>query len=105
MASAVLLDVSELSENLLWEISQLDAKFGERCIVVGHADRVRALTGAPTDPATLEARTAQLLDGTTVLAYTTDRAGMRRFARALRNRLEDGRDQGARARTASPAPA
>jgi hypothetical protein len=73
---------------VLWEIEQLTQRFGDRCVLIGHYDRVSALA-TPTDRAltTVEQRLAQLLKGREVLAYTADPAGQRRFAKALRGLL------------------
>ena len=62
--------------------------FGERCLLVGRHDQVGWLADPPAArPGSDEERLLRLLDGHEVLAYTTDRRGMRRFARALRARL------------------
>jgi hypothetical protein len=91
LSSVPLIDVSEPTENLLWEIQELTGQFGSRCVFVGHYDRVRRLAAhaeeAPS-PGALNDRLAILLDGQEVLAYTTDRHGMKRFARALRAKLQ-----------------
>jgi hypothetical protein len=91
LASVSLIDVSEPTENVLWEIQELTGQFGSRCVFVGHYDRVRRLAAhaeqAPS-PGALNDRLAILLDGQEVLAYTTDRHGMKRFARALRAKLQ-----------------
>ena len=90
VASVPLIDVSEPTENVLWEIDALTARFGSRCVVIGHHDRVSRLAAPPgsgPSAGSLDERLARLLDGREVLAYTTDRRGMRRFARALRGTL------------------
>lgn len=90
VSSIVLIDVSEPTEHLLWEIEELSTRFGPRCVLVGEHARVSTLAAPPGEgPASgaLEARAARLLDGREVLAYTTDRRGMRRFASALHARL------------------
>jgi hypothetical protein len=88
LSSLPLIDISEPTENVLWEIEQLTQRFGDRCVLIGHYDRVSALA-TPTDRAltTVEQRLAQLLKGREVLAYTADPAGQRRFAKALRGLL------------------
>ncbi|MGE5156059.1 MAG: hypothetical protein ACM3JP_01010, partial [Betaproteobacteria bacterium] len=87
VADVPLVDISEPTDNLLWEIEQLNARFGPRCVFVGEYARVVHLgTPAPTDPGSQHVQ--RLLDGRTVLAYTTDVAGTERFARALRGTLE-----------------
>jgi hypothetical protein len=88
VSSAPLLDLSDVSENVLWEIEELTRMFGARCLLVGRHDRVARFAAAETPQAgSLDERLLRLLDGHEVLAYTTDRRGMRRFARALRARL------------------
>lgn len=90
VSSASLIDVSEPTENLLWEIQELTG-LRSRCVVVGQYDRVRYLAGDAEEArlaGALNGRLSMLLDGQEVLAYTTDRHGMRRFSRALRAKLE-----------------
>ena len=99
--SLTIIDVSEPTENLLWEIQALTEQFGPRCVFVGKSDRVAALTGSsetvpPRGP--IVERLQRLLDGREVLAYMTNRRGMRRFARALRSRLLELSDLRPRAR-------
>jgi hypothetical protein len=87
VADVPLIDISEPTENVLWEIEQLNARFGPRCVFVGEYPRVVHLgTPAPTDPGAQQVQ--RLLDGRTILAYTTDDAGTRRFTRALLATLE-----------------
>jgi hypothetical protein len=91
LTSVPLIDVSEPTENLLWEIQELTGQFGARCVFVGHYDRVRRLAADAEEAPSLEGlndRLSILLDGQEVLAYTTDRQGMRRFARALRAKFQ-----------------
>jgi hypothetical protein len=89
VASVLLFDISEPTENLLWEIEQLTGRWGSRCIFVGDYDRVQRLAGnAVTRPESLDGRLSVLLDGHEVLGYVADRRGMRRFARALRSKLQ-----------------
>jgi hypothetical protein len=88
--SLTIIDVSEPTENLLWEIQSLTERSGPRCVFVGQSNRVAGLTGSSMNgrpPGSLEGRLLGLLDGREVLAYETGRRGMRRFARALRAKL------------------
>lgn len=88
VCSAPLIDLSDVSENVLWEIEELTHRFGHRCLLVGRHDRVAWLADPPAVRAgSTEERLLQLLDGHEVLAYTTDWRGIRRFARSLRARL------------------
>jgi hypothetical protein len=36
VSDACLIDVSEPTENLLWEIEELTKRFGARCVIIGH---------------------------------------------------------------------
>ena len=46
--SMILIDVSERTENLLWEIQNVLPKLGPRCILIGHYDKVcRLATNGP----------------------------------------------------------
>lgn len=90
LSSLPLIDISEPTENVLWEIEELTKRFGDRCVLIGHYERVSALvTLKPGDRGLtpVERRLADLLDGREVLAYTTDNRGLKRFARALRGQL------------------
>jgi hypothetical protein len=83
-----LIDVSMVSENVLWEIDHLQQELGGRCVYVGERDRLATLSTVPP-PGSVEEEVQQRLDGISVLAYTTDPKGVRRFTRALRATLED----------------
>ena len=90
VSSLPLIDVSEPTDNVLWEIEELTRRFGGRCVLIGHYDRVSTLAALPRTggPATaVERRLAVLLAGREVLAYTSDPPGLRRFAKALRGLL------------------
>jgi hypothetical protein len=86
VTSAAILDISELTENVAWELREIERLCPGRCILIGEHARIMrwetadAMSSAPD---ALDARVAHLLDGREVIAYTTDRKGMRRFARAL----------------------
>jgi hypothetical protein len=86
-AAVTLIDVSEPSEHLAWELEQLTL-MRVPYIVVGQADRVNRLTPDQLSSAGWwHGRIADLLDGQEILVYESDARGQRRFARALRNRL------------------
>jgi hypothetical protein len=90
LSSLTLIDISEPTENVLWELEELILRRTDRCVVVGHYDRVNGLATGRRDGGDLtpvEQRLAALLHGREVLAYTADRRGLRRFARALRSTL------------------
>jgi hypothetical protein len=85
IASVVLIDVSVLTENLLWEIAEVVHDPETACVLVGHAEGLRDLEVIDTP---LERQLVELLDGRTILAYETSEQGMQQFARALRATLE-----------------
>ena len=92
VAEACIIDVSEPTEHLLWELYELERSHPGRWIVIGEHQRVAVWANRTADsfPAgSIDARAAALLDARDVLAYTTDRRGMRRFARALHGMLLD----------------
>jgi hypothetical protein len=82
LADATIVDVSEPSPNLLWELHTLGAE-GVRWVPVGRRERLSALT---VDPATEAIELRRVLGGRAVLAYSTDR--LDDFAGALRSSLE-----------------
>ena len=88
--SLTIIDVSEPTESLLWEIQSLTDRSRSPCVFVGQSNRVAGLTGFSTNgrpPESIEERLFDLLDGREVLAYVSGRRGLRRFARALRAKL------------------
>ena len=87
VCSALLIDLSDVSENVLWEVEAMTRSFGRRCLFVGQHDRVAWLADPPPGLGAAEERLLRLVDGHQVLAYTTDRTGTRRFARSLRASL------------------
>ena len=90
VAIATIVDLSEPTENLMWEISELTRLGGhDRCIfIVDHA-RLDETGNFRDGGAGFAANLKILIGDGDVLAYRTDRAGMRRFARALYGRLLD----------------
>lgn len=92
ISAVPLIDVSDPTENILWEIQELLRQFGRRCVFVGQLHRLEALrVRAPLG--SVVSRVQTLLDGHRVLAYTGDGSDSRRFATALRNTLEFHVDQ------------
>jgi hypothetical protein len=90
VSSLPLIDVSEPTENVLWELEELTRRFGPKCVLIGQHERVTQLTALSHDrsmPPSVGQRIANLLEGREVLAYTTDPRGLKRFARALRGLL------------------
>jgi hypothetical protein len=79
VASAAVVDVSEPTEQVLWEIAELARHPRLRPLFLIHADRLNQLNS----PALVS-----ILDGREVLGYTSDPDGHRRFTRLLRARLE-----------------
>ena len=88
-SSVCLIDVSEPTEYLVWEIQELSTSFRAKCVFICQYDRAVAMT-APAGSGTSGPYYADirlLLEMDEILAYTTDRRGQKRFARALRSRL------------------
>lgn len=102
-SAALLIDVSRPGESLLWEVEQVGQAYPGRCVFIGHYERLLQMPGVlevqasdgsvsrvqptatPTGP--IWTRLTARLDGHVVVAYSTDRRGIRRFGRALRARL------------------
>jgi hypothetical protein len=89
VSSAVIIDISEPTDSLLWEIETLRPEMRSRCILVGEQDRLRRMTEGTAQPGSSpQARLLRLLDGEQVLAYPSGQRDLRRFARSLHARLE-----------------
>jgi hypothetical protein len=88
VSSTVIIDITDPTDNLLWEIETLRPEMGSRWILVGEGDRLRRMTEAAARQSSPQARLLRLLEGEQVLAYSGDREELRRFARALHARLE-----------------
>ena len=90
-SSVALIDISEPSGNLLWEVEELTLRTKTPCVFIGEYDRVAPLgdDGLRSHTELSFPQLALLLGEHEVLAYTTDRAGQRRFARALRGKLQE----------------
>jgi hypothetical protein len=84
-SSFCLIDISQPTENVLWELDELLPPFENRCVLIGHRERVAAL--ASREPGSIERRLVDRIQGREVLAYETDARGLKRFARALRGLL------------------
>jgi hypothetical protein len=90
LSSLPLIDISEPTENVLWELEELTMRFGDKCVLIGHYDQVATLAAIPPggrSAPSIQRRLAGLLQGREVLAYTTDTHGLKRFARSLRGLL------------------
>jgi hypothetical protein len=89
-SAAVLIDVSEIGEGLLWEIENLRAQHAHRWILVGQHDALIRLADVSATEGSAERRLAELLDGTRILAYTGDKPRqMKQFAKLLRASMEN----------------
>jgi hypothetical protein len=80
-----IIDVSRPSNAVLWEVEEMAKRLGGRCVIVGEAGAVRALTESTESNAV---RLRRLLQGAPVYVYGTDRVASRRFARTLRAAFE-----------------
>jgi hypothetical protein len=89
--STALIDISQPTENLLWEIEQLALIPNIRCIFIGQKDRLLDVR-ASSPSMSPETALSHFLDGARVLGYDLDARGVGRFTRALRATLETGGD-------------
>ena len=92
VAAASIIDISEPTENLMWELAELERRCPERFILIGDHARISGWAGSGGTPLAdhaFRARMIELVGDRDVLAYTTDRKGMRRFAHALYGVLLD----------------
>jgi hypothetical protein len=88
VSSAVIIDISEPTDSLLWEIETLWPGMRSSWIFVGEQERLRRMTEGTAQGSSPQARLLRLLDGEQVLAYPSDQRDLRRFARSLHARLE-----------------
>jgi hypothetical protein len=88
--SVALIDISDPSPHLLWEVEELTLRTKTPCVFIGEYERVAPLGDdqVRSDAEASFPQLALLLGQQEVLAYTTDREGQRRFARALRGKLQ-----------------
>lgn len=91
VAAVTIVDISEPTDNLVWEIGELQ-RLGvrDRCIFIGdHARLAHWPDGSAPSSTSPEACVVSSIGDRPVLAYTSDRKGMRRFAQALYGMLLD----------------
>jgi hypothetical protein len=90
-AGAVIVDISEPTEHVLWELEEMARVCPGKYILIGEEASIRRWSAGLAAQAAQSfwMRFANHLGGAEVLAYTTDKSGMRRFARALHGRLRD----------------
>jgi hypothetical protein len=89
VSSVALIDVSEPTGNLIWEIEELTRRSQTKCVFICRHDRALeiAAAAASVSPSSFDDDMGRLLEMEEILAYTTDRSGIKRFARALRGTL------------------
>jgi hypothetical protein len=85
LCHTILVDVSEPTESLVWEVESLQ-RHEKRFLVVGDQRLVADLV-SPTPPSDIHARLADRLRNEQILVYSTDDDGRKRFGRALRDLL------------------
>lgn len=89
LASAIVVDVSIPSENLLWEIERLRSIGYKSCIYVADRDRIEDINSNTVGDQQIVARWRKLLSGHTVITYSLAPGDQNKFERSLRNRLRD----------------
>lgn len=85
VSAVAIVDVSEVSPNVIWEVEAIERHPGVSWIAIGQRDRLHARTADAQAMAML----AHHLGDRSVLAYDTSAAGLQRFSRSLRDMLED----------------
>jgi hypothetical protein len=88
ISAAIIIDVSEPTPNLLWEIETLKPNLRGHWILVAEQEHLNEFSTMPGARKEINYRLLTMLDGEDILAYSSDRKGRKRFARALRARLE-----------------
>jgi hypothetical protein len=91
-ADAIFIDVSAPTVHVLWEIETAIRGFRSKIVYLGQRALMEQWMAAPTcgDDSEVSARIRTLLEGATVLAYKpASRASKRRFAKSLRNALDN----------------
>jgi hypothetical protein len=81
-----LIDISEPTQNVMWEIEELTRRFGDRCVFIGAHGRLQQLIAREADDLTRSL--FAFLEGRQVLAYAPGSTGTKRFVRALSSTLD-----------------
>jgi hypothetical protein len=87
-SAAVIIDVSQVTDHVLWEVEEMNRRMDTRTVFVIHRDRLHELAGPHSGGSH---RLSRLLDGREVLAYSPTFLGRLRFQRALFGQLESTR--------------
>ena len=90
-AGAVIVDISEPTEHVLWELEEMARLHPGKYNLIGEEASIRRWSAGIVAQAAQSfwMRFANHLGEAEVLAYTIDKGGMRRFARAIHGRLRD----------------
>ena len=80
VSSVALIDVSEPTGNLIWEIEELTRRSQAKCVFICRHDRALeiAAAAASVSPSSFDDDMGRLLEMEEILAYTTDRSGITR---------------------------
>ena len=90
----IVVDVSVVTENLLWELNEVTRRIEAPVVLVGERDRVeqfaaeRVPDAIDPEAGARQGRMRELLDGRRILTYDTSWFGRIRFQRALFGELE-----------------
>lgn len=88
-SSAVIIDISEPTENLLWEITALKPIIGSRWILVGERNHLLDVTSTfSKEQSPVIQNLLNILENETVIAYTNEQNKRKFFARILREKLD-----------------
>jgi hypothetical protein len=91
-ASAVIIDVSVITQNLLWELEFVLAALSSNCVLIGQPESIRSWTETKDESAAAMAitRAQELLHEKTVLTYTSGNVKQQRaFRHSLTTALDN----------------
>jgi hypothetical protein len=101
VSDVIIIDVSQPTENLVWEVTRIHHDHPGRWVLVGAQSHLTALTDPRRhQPGSAPDQLARLLDGEQVIAYGSTPPELRRFTRALRGQLDRIRPRARSARGA-----
>jgi hypothetical protein len=87
-AYTVVIDISQPTDNLLWEIEVMKSRFKSRWILVGESGHLSNMNSTNTKQLSkIDQQLLKHLDRECVLAYRKGKPGMKLFAQALQRKL------------------
>ncbi len=88
-SSAIIIDISEPSDNLLWEVTTLKPIFGSRWVLTGERNHLfNLINSVEGNQSPVIQNLLTILEDETVIAYTNEKKNRKQFARILREKLD-----------------